>query len=171
MALLVVLALAIAVCVRGVLRRVLLGAPEHVADDVPDLSARPLIFSFSCARPGGRYASRRGGLGHGPSAGSCRRVRTRRAVGCGRMGISGAQSTAEVSLRSGCQGPFRDYLKKPNPGHFFYVEDSESGKHQCGFSDAALLGSVLAERKMPPGPSWDSDRTRSGPSRARDRRC
>jgi hypothetical protein len=46
----------------------------------------------------------------------------------------GAQSTAEVSLRSGCQGPFRDYLKKPNPGHFFYVEDSESGKHQCGFS-------------------------------------
>ena len=45
-----------------------------------------------------------------------------------------AQTVPQVALGSGCQGPFRDYLKKPNPGHFFYVEDAESGKHQCGFA-------------------------------------
>jgi len=45
-----------------------------------------------------------------------------------------AQNSPQVALGSGCQGPFRDYLKKPNPGHFFYAEDSESGKHTCGFS-------------------------------------
>jgi pimeloyl-ACP methyl ester carboxylesterase len=39
-----------------------------------------------------------------------------------------------LSLRDECQTRFQEYVRKRNPGHFFYVEDSDSKKYSCGFS-------------------------------------
>jgi hypothetical protein len=44
------------------------------------------------------------------------------------------QVASGVSLRDECQTRFQEYVKKRNPGHFFYVEDPGSKKHSCGFS-------------------------------------
>jgi len=44
------------------------------------------------------------------------------------------QVAAGVSLRDECQTRFQEYVKKRNPGHFFYVEDPGSKKYSCGFS-------------------------------------
>ncbi len=45
-----------------------------------------------------------------------------------------AQSVAGVTVRSDCSAPLAEYLREPNPGEFFYVEDAQSSKHTCGFS-------------------------------------
>jgi pimeloyl-ACP methyl ester carboxylesterase len=44
------------------------------------------------------------------------------------------QTATGASLREDCQARVQEYLKKRNPGHFFYVEDPESKKYSCGFS-------------------------------------
>ena len=44
------------------------------------------------------------------------------------------QPVTGVSLREECQSRLQEYVKKRNPGHFFYVEDPESKKYSCGFS-------------------------------------
>jgi len=44
------------------------------------------------------------------------------------------QVVSGVSLRDECQARFQEYVKKRNPGHFFYVEDPGSKKYSCGFS-------------------------------------
>jgi len=45
-----------------------------------------------------------------------------------------AQTAPGSSLRDECQARFQEYVKKRNPGHFFYVEDPGSKKYSCGFS-------------------------------------
>lgn len=42
--------------------------------------------------------------------------------------------TAAGTLRVDCRARLEEYLKRSNPGHFFYVEDPESTKYSCGFS-------------------------------------
>jgi len=44
------------------------------------------------------------------------------------------QAVNGVSLRDECQSRLQEYVKKRNPGQFFYVEDPESKKYSCGFS-------------------------------------
>jgi hypothetical protein len=45
-----------------------------------------------------------------------------------------AQIPAGVTVRGDCRSRLEEYLKKRNPGHFYYVEDPESSKYGCGFS-------------------------------------
>src|ERR1700730_402772 len=45
-----------------------------------------------------------------------------------------AQAVAGVTVGSDCSAPLAEYLREPNPGEFFYVEDARSSKHACGFS-------------------------------------
>ncbi len=44
------------------------------------------------------------------------------------------QTATDASLRDECQTRLQEYLKRRNPGHFFYVEDPDSKKQSCGFS-------------------------------------
>jgi hypothetical protein len=45
-----------------------------------------------------------------------------------------AQIATGVTVRGDCRTRLEEYLKKRNPGHFYYVEDPESAKYGCGFS-------------------------------------
>ena len=49
-------------------------------------------------------------------------------------GPASGQAVTGASLRDECQSRLQEYVKKRNPGHFFYVEDPESKKYSCGFS-------------------------------------
>jgi pimeloyl-ACP methyl ester carboxylesterase len=53
---------------------------------------------------------------------------------CASVSPAIGQVTTGVSLRGDCQARFEEYLKKPNAGHFFYVEDPASKQTSCGFS-------------------------------------
>jgi pimeloyl-ACP methyl ester carboxylesterase len=49
--------------------------------------------------------------------------------------VSGAAAPAQTAaLRGDCQARFQEYLKRGNPGYFFYAEDPASTKANCGWS-------------------------------------
>jgi pimeloyl-ACP methyl ester carboxylesterase len=52
----------------------------------------------------------------------------------GSAGPASGQVAPGVLLRDECQARFQEYVRKRNPGHFFYVEDPASRKSSCGFS-------------------------------------
>ena len=49
-------------------------------------------------------------------------------------GLATGQAGPGLSLRDECQTRFQEYVEERHPGHFFYVEDSDSRKYTCGFS-------------------------------------
>jgi hypothetical protein len=45
------------------------------------------------------------------------------------------QGLEAVGLKRNCLDRLRHYLGRPHPGHFYYAEETGSGRYACGFSD------------------------------------